>query len=640
MVNPNLIETARTLPKKKYLVTGASGFVGSHVASVLGSAGHDVVATGRNPYSVPLTPFAVSFHRADLSEVAEVERLVADRDIVIHAAAKTSPWGKSKDFESSCVAATTNLVSACRGRVERLVHVSSTAIHFDFRDATDLTEAAALADPFSCPYASAKASAERVVSEQLEGCDETKFTIIRARAVFGPGDNALLPRIFAAARAGRLRPIGSRQTQTDLTYVDNLCHAILLAAHAESPCGTFIITNGDPVALWPLIDDLLKRTDGGSLGKPVPRKLAMLVAGFYEWRHRFFKLPGEPLLTRYTAGLLSTTKTFDITAARSKLGYSPLVKMREGIERTVNHLTAKDEQNADVSVGLKLFTTGYTYAKAHHAEHGANRKATIRFHAMIAVIDHPDHGLTLFDTGYSPRFFSASQRWPYLLYQKLTPVVTSEDLSAKAVLTRAGIDTTQIQRIIVSHLHGDHACGLHDFPEADVVLLESCWQRAANLRGFAALRKAILPDLIPDFGSRLCLIRQLHGAGFGPFESSHDLFGDGSVRMIELSGHADGQCGVLLQTTSQDGQPSRKLLAADSAWTSSTLRDNLPLTRAFRLLAASTKEAKRTKERLHELWKAHPDVEVILTHCPEVAERYGLDEQLKAVGIDPTSTKR
>ena len=630
-MNPDLVAVAQQLPRVRYLVTGASGFVGSHVAKALAAAGHRVSGAGRNPYSVPLEVEGVEFARVDLAQPENVESLVADADVVIHSAALATPWGRADEYESSCVVATRNLVAACRERRLRFVHVSSTAIHFDYQDARNLTEGSPIAAPFSCEYARAKNAAETVVNE-LTG-DEFVPVIIRARAVFGPGDNALLPRILAASDAGRLRPVGSAETETDLTYIDNLVLALLLAINSDTADHLFTITNGEPVRLWPLLEDVVWRIRGSQLKRPVPRWLGLFAARMMEWQHRLFRLPGEPQLTRYTTGLLSTTKTFDISAARSQLGYEPIVSIRDGIERTVEALTQTNESDAEATVGLRLFTTGYTSSKAHLAERGGDYRTTIRFHAMIGVIEHPEHGLTLFDTGYGPRFFDATQRWPYRLYKMLTPVVTSEKLTAVAVLKRAGIDPSDIRRIVLSHLHGDHTCGLHDFPEADVILLQRCWEQSAHLKGFAAVRRATLPDLIPDFGSRLCLIRHLHDPGFGPFKATHDLFGDGSVRLVDLSGHADGQCGILLQTE-HNGVPRRRLLAADSAWTSATLRDNLPLTLPFRLLAASTREATATKEKLTRLWNDFPDTEIILTHCPEIAERYGFDQQLEAAEGD------
>lgn len=631
MVNPELIDAARKLPRLRILVTGGSGFVGSHTARAFAAGGHEVTASARNPFAVSFHADNVQFLRGDLCDPQVAMEACRDRDLVIHAAALASPWASRESLQQANVRATEHVVRACQTQnVKRFVHVSSTAIHFDYRDAFLLTEDAPLAHPFACEYARTKAEAEVVVRQAAEA--GLNAIILRARAVFGPGDNTLLPRLLQAADTGRLRRIGTDETKTDLTYIDNFVLALIRAA-ATSSTGTFTITNDEPVKLWPFLGRFLKAAGRPPVQRSVPRKLALAMIGFNETLHRVGMKSGEPELTRYSAGLLCTSKTFDISAARRELGYSPIVPVQEALDRTVRALTRKDDSHATATVSVRFFTTGYTTARAHHAEFGADRRQVVRFHALIALIEHPVHGRTLFDTGYSPRFFEATSNWPCSLYRRATPVVTSPALAADISLASAGIDPASIRRIVLSHLHADHTCGLLDFPHADIVVTERCWQQAAGLTGWQAVRQAVLPDLLPKGAHpsrplpsetpehQLCLIRQFHGPGLGPFESSHDLFGDGSVRLLDLSGHAAGQCGVLLQTGASD----RMLLVADSAWTSKTLREGLPLTLPFRLLAHSVREAKQTCVRLHELHQQYPDIDIIPTHCPEIAERFDFD---------------
>jgi glyoxylase-like metal-dependent hydrolase (beta-lactamase superfamily II) len=361
----------------------------------------------------------------------------------------------------------------------------------------------------------------------------------------------------------------------------------------------------------------------------------MTAASLLEWQHRVFRHSGEPVLTRYTAGLLSRTQTFDISAARRTLNYAPHVSMTEGVQRTLNAMTARDERDAPVAVRLRLFSTGFTAHRAHLAESGADRNLKIRFHAMFGLIEHPTEGLTLFDTGYAPRFFQATERLPYKLYRWTTPVSTCSDLAAVSVLRQHGINLSDVRRIVLSHFHADHVCGLLDFPNAEIITSARAWLSVQGKKGFAAVKRAILPDLFPaDLHKRLRLIEHFHDPGFGPFESTHDLFGDGSVRMVNLSGHALGQIGLLLQRTPEemdgDGKENgagslRCLLAADSVWTSRTFRENLPATLGFRLLAASPREARESQQVLHDFHRQFPHIEIIPTHCPEVASRYAFD---------------
>jgi nucleoside-diphosphate-sugar epimerase/glyoxylase-like metal-dependent hydrolase (beta-lactamase superfamily II) len=622
----------------KILVTGGTGFVGSHLARVLDGAGHQVTICGRNRYRYPLTGTGIRLRELDLSDRASVVELCRGQQLVFHAGAKSSPWGTRDEFRAANVKGTRNVVEACLLHgVRRLIHVSSTAIHFEYRDKLGIREDDPFPADFCCEYAESKAEAETVIAEAVtQGLDAV---VIRARAVFGPGDNALLPRLIAAAMQRRLRQIGDGRNQIDMTYIDNLLLGLILAAGRVRAGQICTITNDEPILLWPLLRTVLDELQIECSLRPIPRFVADLAARAMELHHRWFKKPGEPVMTRYTAGLLSHHQTFDLSEARTKLGYAPIVSMRDGVQITLRSLKAKDESTARQSVTLRLFTTGYTAHPAHLAEVGASRRTTLRFHAMIGVIEHPTEGLTLFDTGYSPRFFDAAKRFPMSLYARITPVVTGPNVAAVEILRRQGIDPSSVRRIVLSHFHADHACGLRDFPDAEVITSANAWNAIAGRRGLDAVRRAVLPDLFPpDLAQRLRLIEHFHGPGFGPFRSTHDLFGDGSVRMVDLNGHAIGQIGLLLQRSVSTQnvhlqKGSRCLLAADAVWTTRAIREDLPATLGFRLLAASAGEARKTQHLLHLLSQQFPDLELIPTHCPETAARYGFDEQLREAGV-------
>ena len=145
-----------------------------------------------------------------------------------------------------------------------------------------------------------------------------------------------MPRLLAAARKGRLPQVGDGRNLVDLTYVDNVIHALVLALTAGAAVGkTYTITNGEHVSLWDLIKTVLRRlgitrTCGGC------RIVWVRVAGLMELRATLFG--GEPMLTRYTAAILARMQTYNIEAARRDLGYEPVVSVAEGVERTLGAL--------------------------------------------------------------------------------------------------------------------------------------------------------------------------------------------------------------------------------------------------------------------------------------------------------------
>lgn len=625
MVDPHVVQVVRELlasTPRRVLVTGGTGFVGSRVGWLLAEAGQQVTLMGRNRYRLgrALHPDA-RFVSCDLADAAAVRVLCREQDVVIHAAADTSVWGSAEQFERANVEGTRNVVDALRDRPDcRLVHVSSTAIHFEYRDKRDVEEATPLPPSFACEYAASKWRAEEIVRAAIH--EGMNAVLVRARAVFGPGDNSLLPRLLAAARRGRLPQIGDGRNVVDLTYIDNLAYALCLAIVRGTPGSVCTITNGEPVELWPTVRDLLERLRLPVSRRRVPYRVALALATAMSAWHRWRCRPGEPTLTRYGVGLLATSQTFSGTAAERTLGYQPLVPMGRGVDRTLSALTARDDQPAAVAAEVTLFTTGYTPQPYFLAERGQGRGRQA-FHALCALIRHPRHGLFLFDTGYAPRFLAATADYPYRLYGKLSPVVVSESLTIRAQLAALGIPAEEIRGIVVSHFHADHVAGLRDFPRAEFIVSRRACDAVAGRKGWSAVSRAFIPALLPDdWKSRVRTIEHYHDPGIGAFEQSHDLFGDGSVRLVDLSGHATGQMGALVQT----GANARMLLAADATWTLGSLRRRAlphPLTYSF---VDSVAELRESLERLATFSQQYPDIDIVPTHCPEIARRYGFEE--------------
>jgi nucleoside-diphosphate-sugar epimerase len=216
--------------------------------------------------------------------------------------------------------------------VSRLVHISSPSVVFDGRDHRDATEDAAYPRRFTSAYAATKKLAEDVV--QAAACRGLRTVTLRPKAMFGPGDTALLPRVMRAAAAGRLMLIGDGENLVDLTYVDNVVHAILLALDSPSAGGrTYTITNGEHVRLWDVVRRVLAHHGMSDRLRRVPIPVALLAASLMEARARFDGR--EPTLTCYSVLVLARTQTYDITAARRDLGYEPIVGVDEGLERTL-----------------------------------------------------------------------------------------------------------------------------------------------------------------------------------------------------------------------------------------------------------------------------------------------------------------
>jgi 2-alkyl-3-oxoalkanoate reductase len=171
----------------------------------------------------------------------------------------------------------------------------------------------------------------------MVNASDLETVIVRPKAIFGPGDAALLPRLISAARQKRLPQIGNGRNLVDLTYVENVVHALLLALDAGAAVGkTYTITNDEHVPLWDVIQAVLHRLSLPAHLRSIPLSVALAAAALMEMRAA--RTGKEPLLTRYSAMILGRTQTYDIGAARLDLGYTPCVSVADGIERTLKSL--------------------------------------------------------------------------------------------------------------------------------------------------------------------------------------------------------------------------------------------------------------------------------------------------------------
>lgn len=262
---------------------------------------------------------------------------------------------------------------------------------------------------------------------------------------------------------------------------------------------------------------------------------------------------------------------------------------------------------------MKVFnwiSTGYCTALEAIAQRGGGFHE-IEFPAHFGLLQHEQLGPVLFDTGYSMRFFEATQVYPYKLYQKATPVFTSPEQSAVAQLKRMGIEPESVQHILLSHFHGDHVCGLKDFPNARFYCHREALEELKAKDGFRAVSAGLLPDLFPsDFESR-CVLLDESNALYDPyFGHKWDVFGDQSVEMVYLPGHGRGQIGA--RFTVDDRQV---FLVADAAWLGVAITEGkLPLP-VVRLFFDNWAAYKKTLNALRAYHKNYPKTLLIPTHC-------------------------
>lgn len=253
---------------------------------------------------------------------------------------------------------------------------------------------------------------------------------------------------------------------------------------------------------------------------------------------------------------------------------------------------------------MKIFKVGYcTQIEKFACKTSPFKK--VKFWACAFLIKIPGHGNVLVDTGYGTHFFEATARFPYRLYRFLTPVKLEKDL-------RSQLKGEKIDYVVVTHFHPDHIGGLKDFQNSKWIYSAKGYAKMKALKGFKALREGMIPGLLPKsvpLGSMEIEEKEEKVFPFSPDFPSVDLFGDGSLFVFELPGHAIGQLGVAFRRGKK-----WTLLVADAAWSGQALKEGI-LPSYFGLkMQHDCAVYQETFWKLHKLTSNNDHIEVIATH--------------------------
>jgi nucleoside-diphosphate-sugar epimerase len=313
------------------LLTGGTGFVGSHVAELLGAAGLRVRCLVRRSSSLRYLPAGVETVVGDLASGAGLAEAVEGVNVVYHVAGVTKASSEAAYFDGNA-RGTRNLLAACeRAPVPpaRFVHVSSLAAAGPNPDAIPLGEDAP-AHPLTW-YGRSKLAGETAVRASALA---SRAVILRPPVVYGPRDTDVF-EIFRTIARGFMLLIGRGESWFSYIHVDDLAQAIVSAGnHDEAAGGTFFIANPEPVT-WTEFARVASRVTG----RPV----------------RFIRLPASAAYAagwcaeigswlRGRPGILSRQKvleaqcrhwTCDASRARSGLGFTASLSLREGIAGTL-----------------------------------------------------------------------------------------------------------------------------------------------------------------------------------------------------------------------------------------------------------------------------------------------------------------
>lgn len=274
-----------------------------------------------------------------------------------------------------------------------------------------------------------------------------------------------------------------------------------------------------------------------------------------------------------------------------------------------------------ISVKFDLLKVGHCKHPECAVLRGGARRA-IDFPALVGLIEHPQYGLMLYDTGYSEHFNQATRRFPECLYRWITPVTLPPEEELLIQLESRGIRAADIETIFISHFHADHVAGLRDFPKARFIATNAEQTLCKRKSRLGRLRRAYLSELLPeDLEQRLQYAEKMPQvplpATWSPFDNAYDLLGDASILGIDLPGHTTSQLGVAFQAE----EPI--FLIGDACWKIEGLHKNIKPSLLAYLLFDNTSAYDATFAKLRALYLSTNAPQIIPSHCTTSLRKHG-----------------
>jgi dihydroflavonol-4-reductase len=316
---------------QKVLVTGANGFVGSHLVEGLLDKGYQVRCLVRKTSNLRwLSGLNVEYVYGDVAEKISLKGAVKDVDLVYHSAGLTKAKTREEYFKANAEG-TKNLVEACleeNPKLQRLVYISSQAAVGPGDDERPLNETAPCR-PVTY-YGESKLEGERIV---LKHADQLPVTIIRPPAVYGPRDTDMLG-FFKVVNKGFRIAFGRGESFVSLVYVKDLVDGIILASENLKAIGQIYFIADDEVYSWTQAFKIIAKVlNKKTIPLRIPKSLVFFLAFLSE---NFSRLLGRTA-TFNVQKVKEITRRFwglDVSKAKAELGFSAKYDLERGAEET------------------------------------------------------------------------------------------------------------------------------------------------------------------------------------------------------------------------------------------------------------------------------------------------------------------
>jgi len=316
----------------KALVTGATGFIGSHLVEALVQRGTQVRCLVRNKKHLGwVKDSPVEFVVGNCQEKNSLKQGVKDVDQVFHLAGATTAVKEKTYFQVNALG-TENLVQACienNPRLQKFIYLSSQAAAGPCRSGGRKKES----DPCQpvSPYGKSKLLGEQLA---LSHAHEIPLLILRPSAVYGPRDKGFYA-LFKCLSKGIKPCLSVHDQHISMCYVQDLVRGILLAAEIQRENGEiFFLSDGQDYRMEEIGDTFAKAMEISALRLRLPKQILFGMALFAECFSRVSAKPS--IMTRGKVGeMIQKNWLCDIARARALLGFEPRVSLARGAELAV-----------------------------------------------------------------------------------------------------------------------------------------------------------------------------------------------------------------------------------------------------------------------------------------------------------------
>jgi dihydroflavonol-4-reductase len=319
--------------KKISVVTGGSGFVGSHLVDLLISKGHQVKCIVRETSSLKwLENKDVEIIKCGLFDKDALKEILKDVNYLFHVAGVVKSK-KVDGYYKGNVETTRNLLDTLvqvNPKIERVLIVSSQTACGPSINQVAVTEETK-PNPITT-YGKSKLAQEELSKEYF---NRLPITIVRPPAVYGPRDTEIY-LVFKTYKQGLMTIVGFDKKEVSLVHVTDLVEGIYLAATNQNSNGETYFISSKEFYNWPQVAEVIKKSMGkGAIKIRFPHALVYTVAAFAQFFAMFSSKPATMNLEK-AKDFVQKYWTCDISKAEKELGYSQKVSLEEGMKQTID----------------------------------------------------------------------------------------------------------------------------------------------------------------------------------------------------------------------------------------------------------------------------------------------------------------